>query len=101
MTVIDQAPMREIYNCGPANPTSIYDVVVYCAAVLAKDVHDLIEVVGDREGQDGCYWLNSEKLKGLGWEEEVGLQAAVYRVSDWIDRHPDILTMSTEWSVRP
>ena len=100
MTVLD-GPTREIYNCGPEKPTSIYDVVVYCAAVCGKDVHDLIEVVGEREGQDGCYWLDSSKLQSLGWSAKIDIGSAIYRVSDWIDRHPDILSMSTDWEVRP
>ena len=90
-----------IYNCGPDSPIAIRDVVQACANACGMESEDLVEIVDDRVGQDGCYWLDSSKLKALGWGPEIPLFTGVMDMVSWIKQYPEILSMPTEWSVRP
>lgn len=90
-----------IYNVGPALPTSIRDVVGMCANECEKFSHEVINIVDDRVGQDGCYWLNASKIGSLGWKPNIKLESGIGEVADWIRDNPSIRTMSTNWNVRP
>lgn len=91
----------QIYNCGTPDPVSIRGVVELCAIATNVNPEDFIEVVGDRVGQDGCYWLDSIKLYYLGWSPRIGLEKGIAGMVQWIRDNPDIMSMSTDWKVRP
>jgi dTDP-glucose 4,6-dehydratase len=101
LTVIDKASPGEIYNCGPFQPVSIGVLVRLCATACGIDYADLVEVTGERTGQDGCYWLNSRKLEALGWQKQVELPEAVSRMVTWVRRYPELLEMSTDYRIIP
>ena len=91
----------QIYNCGAVEPSSIMKVVELCAIEAGVDPDGFREMVGDRVGQDGCYWLDSSKLRKLGWSPTIGLEEGIAEMVKWVRDNPEILTMSTEWEVRP
>jgi len=90
-----------IYNAGPAMPTSIFDVVKMCVEYCDKSMEEVTEITDDRVGQDGCYHLDSSKLEALGWEPKVDWEEGLYEMWEWVIGNPKLLTMSTEWEVRP
>ena len=95
-----KAPAGEVYNCGPCLPNSIASVVALCADACGVAFDDLVEIVGDRVGQDGKYWLDSSKLKALGWRPLIPLADGIRGMVEWIKSHPEILQMPTTWEVR-
>ena len=100
MLVAEKAPFGEVYNCGPAMPTAIRCVADMCADACGVTFDALVDIVGDRVGQDGRYWLDSSKLHALGWTPRVPLADGIRGMVEWIKAHPEILQMPTEWSIR-
>jgi dTDP-glucose 4,6-dehydratase len=96
LLVSQKAPLGEIYNVGPKNPTAIREVVERTAHALGIPFNDICEVTPDRIGQDSRYWLDSSKIEtSLGWRQlidwESGLREMVnwgYTFSDEIKNYP-------------
>lgn len=94
--VDEQAPLGEIYNAGPAEPTSIREVVERTADALGIPFEDLAEVTGDRLGQDSRYWLDSSKIKEhVGWEPQIGWDEGLGEMVDWGRKYFDELSRTT------
>jgi dTDP-glucose 4,6-dehydratase len=91
----------QIYNCGADEPELIRNVVQICANVCGVQFNDFVQLTADRIGQDGRYWLDSSKLKVLGWKQKERIQEGIEEMVAWIKKYPELLTMSTEWEVRP
>ena len=100
MLVAEKAPFGEVYNCGPAMPTAIRCVADMCADACGVPFETLVEIVGDRVGQDGRYWLDSSKLHAIGWAPRIPLADGIRGMVEWIEDYPEILQMPTGWEVR-
>ena len=98
----EKGKIGEVYNCGPIDPISIRDLLVSCADTLGMGFEELVDEAPDRTGQDGCYWLNSQKLRSLGWSDLVSLEAGLYSTLGWVKAYWDeIKSMPTEYELRP
>src|SRR5690606_4357239 len=76
--VAEKAPLGTIYNVGPKDPTAIRDLVALIADVMGKRFEEVCEIVDERMGQDGCYWLDSSAIKkDVGWEPQISLREGV------------------------
>lgn len=84
LLVAEKASMGEVFNVGPDEPTSIRQVVEMCARMIGVSFDSFVEVVGDRTGQDSRYWLDSSKIKSLGWSQKIGWDDGLWRMRDWI-----------------
>ena len=101
LTVHEKAPLGEIYNCGPDKPTSIRKVVEMCCRIMGVGFDEFVEVVGEREGQDSRYWLDSSKLKSLGWKQEVDWDMGLWRMRQWIEAYkPELLEQNPNFRMR-
>lgn len=88
--VAEKAPLGEIYNAGPKNPTSIRRVVELTANALGKSFEDICKVTEDRLGQDGRYWLDSTKIKEhVGWEPEIDWEEGLKEMVEWGKKYFD------------
>jgi dTDP-glucose 4,6-dehydratase len=86
--VSEKAPLGVIYNAGPAQPTSIREVVERTAKALGMSFEELCTVTGDRLGQDSRYWLDSSRIKAdLGWEPEIGWDEGLAEMVSWGRRY--------------
>lgn len=102
MAVLRQGEIGKVYNCGPDNPTSIKTIAVGCAATCGVDPNDMIEETEDRVGQDSRYWLDSSRLKELGWMQMIGLSTGIYEMVQWVKQNQtELLTMDTTFRLRP
>ena len=98
----DKGVLGEVYNCGPENSTSIYEVVEAVAQRFGKTVEDIAEVAPERTGQDAQYLLDSTKIKALGWHgETISLERGIRRMVAWFDKYPELLTMDSTYRHRP
>ena len=100
MRVIKDGAMGEIYNVGPDKPTAIADIVRMCLTATNGSWDELVEKSPERTGQDSCYWLDSSKLKSLGWKQEITLEEGIQRVLFWINSYPELLEMDTSFQMR-
>ena len=99
MRVIKGGTMGEIYNVGPDNPTSIKEVVWLCLTATGRG-WDLVEESAERMGQDGCYWLNSDKIKALGWQQVWDWDAGLKDMVDWVKSYPELTELPTDFTMR-
>lgn len=92
---------QDTFNCGPDSPVSIRQVVELCVSACGKKFEDVVDVAPERMGQDSVYWIDSSKLKSHGWKPEVSLEEGIKDMVRWVKKYPELLTMSTDFEVRP
>lgn len=100
LKIAEVAPLGEIYNVGPDEPVTIRHVVEWVAVHSKVAYSDLIEDAPDRMGQDARYYLDSSKIKALGWELCCPLGIGIGMMAHWVQKHPELLTMSTAYEHR-
>jgi dTDP-glucose 4,6-dehydratase len=83
--------MGSVYNVGPAEPTSIRSVAEMCAAAVGKELDEVFDVAPERPGQDSCYWLDSQKIRELGWRPETTWGPGLAEVVEWARANLDQL----------
>jgi dTDP-glucose 4,6-dehydratase len=99
--IMNSAPLRETYNVGPDEPISIYEVVDRCAEIARMPISRLVDIVDDRQGQDSCYWLDSSKVKALGWQRQIPTGEGLRDVYDWVHANREELSgMSPDFRMR-
>jgi dTDP-glucose 4,6-dehydratase len=102
MLLIDKGQRGEVYNVGPDAPTSIRRIVELCAESMGLPMEELIEQQPPRYGEDGCYFLDSSKIKKLGWRQEVAQPEGIGKVRDWVAEHLAALQGErTTFEIRP
>lgn len=101
MLVMEKGLIGETYNVGPLNPLRIREVVFFLANMMGKRFEDLVEMAPDRLGQDAVYWLDSTKIKTLGWEQKVSIPEGFGRMIEWVRKYPELLTMDQGYMHRP
>jgi dTDP-glucose 4,6-dehydratase len=100
LRVIDRGLEGEIYNVGPGSTTLIKQVVSLCATALGKSFEELVKEAPERTGQDSTYWLDSSKVKNLGWRQEIEWGEGLDGMVEWINKYPELLTMDTDFRMR-
>ena len=100
--VSEKAPLGEIYNAGPLNPTSIREVVERTANALSISFENLCNMTDDRLGQDSKYWLDSSKIKkDLGWVPEIDWDEGLAEMVAWGRKYlPEIRNVPTDYILR-
>ncbi len=83
-TVMLKGCLGEAYNLGGGkqNRVTNLDIAEELLCLMEKSSEDLIYVT-DRAGHDMRYALNSNKLKGLGWEPKFKLSEGLQKTVDW------------------
>ena len=100
MLVAEKGVIGETYNCGPEEPISIRTVVGILAVALGRRFDEVAEVAPERTGQDSQYWLDSSKIKALGWKQEIFLLEGLDRMIAWVKKYPELLTMDQGYTHR-
>lgn len=79
------APIGAVYNVGADLPISIRDVVRLVADYLSVKFDDLVDLAPERLGQDGCYWLDSSRIReAVGWQPTIGWDTGLAEMVDWV-----------------
>lgn len=91
----------QVFNVGPEQPISIRELVQEVADRAGVDLKDLVEEAPARPFEDGCYWLDSSKVRALGWEPQVELWSGVERMLSWAQQYPELAQMPNRPEVTP
>lgn len=100
VSVIEKGDAGKVYNCGPALATSIREVAARVAEACKVAFDDLVQIAPDRTGQDGRYWLDSSRLKALGWAPTRGLDTGIEEMVGWVKQYPELLAADTTYRHR-
>lgn len=99
--VAARGDVGQAYNCGPDRPMEIIKVVEAIAASCGSQLANLVDLAPERTGEDGCYWLDSARIRALGWRPEVSLDAGLQSMQWWVRKYRDALTgAATEFRMR-
>ena len=101
LTVIDKGTIGNTYNCGPMQPTAIRDIVAMVGETTGVPWGDFVNEAPARTGEDSTYFLDSSKLRALGWQPAVPLDAMVKRVVNWARAYPEVAKMGWQYRVTP
>ena len=101
LAVLERGDLGATYNCGPQAPVTIRYLVDLVAAQARVPFDSFLTVVPARQGEDSRYWLDSTKLRALGWEPKIALHDAVQRVVKWARAYPELATMPWKYEVTP
>jgi len=85
--IATDAPIGETYHISTNRIVSIRELVEMLCDMLDVRFEDAVDVAPERLGKDSAYWLNSNKVRGLGWSDRVSLEAGLGEVIAWARHH--------------
>lgn len=99
--IMKNGQLHEIYNIGSESENE-YTIVEIAQMLIKKlkpneDPEKYISYVKDREFNDFRYFISNEKLKDLGWSQEISMEDGINQTIDWYLNHVDY---HTHWSTR-
>ena len=105
LTILHKGVDGETYNVGCETEFSNLEVAKKLVRALrpyAADPLDHIEFVRDRNFNDVRYYINSNKLHQLGWEEKMSFEEGLQRTIDWYANCPkDWWEIGTDSALAP
>jgi dTDP-glucose 4,6-dehydratase len=81
-TIMEKGEPGEVYNIGTGDEKTNMEITEFILQELGVG-EEKIEYVKDRPGHDWRYAINSQKLKGLGWQPEVSWSEGLRRTIKW------------------
>lgn len=91
VTLVNDGQTGEIYNAGPDEPISIRALVEAVAQYSNLSPDELIELAPERANEDAVYWVNSDRIRDLGWCPMVSLEGGIRRVQRWVNEFLPVL----------
>ena len=102
LMICQKGKRDEIYNVGPNDPVSIREVVEISANYSGRSYAEFVDLVPARYGEDRQYWIDSTKIKALGWSPETSIKAGIGRVYEWVKKYlPQLSQLPTDFEMRP
>ena len=103
ITILHKGVDGETYNIGCETEYTNLEVAERLVKTLktnVKDAKDHIEFVSDRPFNDVRYYISSDKLKKLGWEEVTSFDEGLKKTVDWYSKvTPDWWEVGTDSSL--
>ena len=81
-TVLDQGVAGEVYNVGGGNEEPNLEITRRILELTGRD-GSLVRHVADRPGHDRRYALDTNRLRGLGWEPRHSFEEALAATVAW------------------
>ena len=97
MLILKKGKVGETYNVGPPAPIAIRSLVALILKVMGIAWSDVVDEVGDRVGQDAKYHLNCDKIRELGWDDQIKLWQGIHGMVNWVNTFPEVLSMPTTY----
>jgi len=73
----------QIYNIGSDYEVSVLDVAREIARAMGKERTAKIMFVRDRNFNDKRYWIKSDALRNLGWQQTISFVDTIKEAVDW------------------
>ncbi len=86
LLLLERGEPGEAYNIQADNHRPNIEVARAILDLLDKP-YDLIRYVEDRAGHDACYWMDSTKLRALGWAPSYDFGRAIEATVRWYADH--------------
>jgi dTDP-glucose 4,6-dehydratase len=92
LQIARHSPPGEIYHISTSRNISIRELVETIAKMLGVDFDSQVRMVGERQGQDAAYLLDSAKLRDtLAWRDKIGLEEGIEDTIAWVQENIEIL----------
>ena len=102
LDVAQRGKLGEIYHIATRRTVSIRKLVEMAAGAVGVPFEDHVAVTEDRPGKDPAYVLDTTKIRALGWEEEIELEAGLDQTLAWVREYGAILkTLPMEYIHKP
>ena len=92
LIIMEKGIPGEAYHIASNKMTSIKEIVNLISKKLGTDLKNSTKISKDRIGKDQLYFLNSSKLRNLGWKPHIDLDKGIDRVIRWIQINKKKLT---------
>lgn len=90
-----------IYNVGPIKSIAIRDIVAMVAAYFDRSMEDFCDITPGRAVEDNHFWLDSSKIRELGWSDEITLEEGIKDMIAWARKYESILrVMEPKYEMR-
>lgn len=90
------------YHISSSNLMTVREIVELSAKLTGYDINELpISFGEERQGIDKQYLLNDDKIRSLGWREELSMEAGISRVAKWIKGLPEKALSELRYVHRP
>ena len=91
LSIMLDGKVGEIYHLSPdGEGISIRDLIQIVCDKMQVNFEDVVEVVGERLGQDKAYVIDSSKAReAFNWKPEISLEAGVTDVINWVEESFD------------
>lgn len=84
LTVMEKGIANETYNIGSGFEISNIEMVSKIGEKLGKSMNDIkIDFDIKRPGQDFRYFIDSSKIKSIGWSIENSFEKGIQKTIDW------------------
>jgi len=82
----------EIYHFSPDQGIQVRDIVTSLADQLKRPFQEVVEIVGERLGQDKAYTIDSTKARSeFGWKPTISIQEGLKRTIDWVEENFELI----------
>lgn len=84
-TILFKGSIGEVYNIGTPHEITIIELAERLIKLIkpGEPVENWIEYISDRPFQDLRYFISSEKLNILGWQQAVDFTTGLQKTVDW------------------
>ena len=86
--IMEKGQLGEVYNIGTGFEKTNMETTRFILRELGLG-DEMIEYVKDRPGHDLRYAINSQKLRGLGWQPSVSWEEGLRRTISWYKENGD------------
>jgi UDP-glucose 4,6-dehydratase len=83
--IVERGVIGEIYNIGSRDEYSVLQIAERVVKVLkpGREVNDFVTYIPDRDFNDLRYDIHSDKLKQLGWEQQIPFEDGFRETVMW------------------
>jgi dTDP-glucose 4,6-dehydratase len=95
LAILQSGQEGQIYHLAPDSGLQVREIVQAVCDRLGTDMGAVVEIVGERPGQDAAYVLDSSKARQeFGWAPLVGFSRGVDEVVQWVEQHWEVLRLA-------
>ena len=84
--IVCKAPVGETYHISTDTVVTIRELVELICEMLEVRFEEVVVSSPERQGKDEAYWLNSDKIRRLGWADGIELENGLVGVIEWVRR---------------